>query len=463
LHYTVRNATDRASPSVARSWRAGLVVVTVTISVVLVVAGDRLHGGPAVLLVLGGTAGSLWVARLERRDALVPDWLIVSAIVLLAVVAVATPPKGSNDLWSYVMYGRVLSVHHANPWVQAPSRFASDPFLARVSLGWRSTRSVYGPVFVSFAAVVAMVARSSALVARLCIQGAMAGAVVGALLLIKRATRSNAAVLWLGLQPVVWMSGVNGGHNDSLVGLAVLGAAMLAHRRRATTAGIVLGLAALTKLTALLALVGIAPWMLTVHGRTEARRAVVACGAVVVAGIALAPASIGVLLSSNHNVSRASTWNLINTYLVPVHVRAHGGWSVDALIAAATIMVVALAALLALRLRRERDPYLPAAATTAAYTAAGSYVLPWYSMWSLPTFAAARETALATVGAAASGIVLASYQLPQSHPHSAWDPFFRGITTLAAPLPLFAAFVAAALFTVRRQQEGRGPGLLATA
>jgi hypothetical protein len=457
LHCAVRNADGYASLPAKRAARVVLVLATAAVSVVLVSAGDQLHGGPAVVLVLAGTAAALWVGRLEQRDALVPGWLLASVIAVLVVVAVATPPKGSNDLWSYVMYGRILGVHHANPWIQAPSHFPSDPFLGRVSLGWRSTRSVYGPVFVSYAAVVATVARSSALVARLCFQCLMAASVAGTLLLLRRVTRSNAAVLWLGLQPVVWMSGVNGGHNDSLVGLGMLGAAVLASRRRTATAGIVIGLAALTKITALLGLVGIVPWILTRHGRDDAKRVVVACLGVLAAGLALAPRSVGVLLSANHNVSRASTWNIFNTYLVPGHARAHGGWQVDALITVAEITVLAVAALLAMRFRQERDPFLSVAATTGAFPAAASYVLPWYSMWSLPAFAVSFQSALATVAAAMSGVVLATYQLPQSHPHSAWDPLLRGITTLAAPLPLLAAFVAAGLLHARQVRRAHGP------
>lgn len=437
----------------SRSRHAGrfaLVLATAAVSVTLVHAGDRLHGGPAVLLVLVGTAGAIWLGRLEQRDALVPGWLVTSVVGLLVIVAVATPPKGSNDLWSYVMYGRILTVHHANPWVRAPAQFASDPFLARVSLGWRSTRSVYGPSFIAIAAVVATVARSSALAARLCFQGLMAGAVLGILVLLRRITRSNASVLWLGLQPVVWMSGVNGGHNDSLVGVALLGAAVLANRRRGTSAGVLIALAALTKLTALLALAGIVPWMLARQDRETAKRAVFACVGVVVAGLAIAPRSIGVVLSSNHTISRAAAWNIFSTYAIPGHVRAHGGWQADIVVLVGMATVLALAALVAVSLRDEHEPFLPLGSTTQTYGAAGSYVLPWYAMWSLPALAVDCRNALATVAAAMGGIVLASYQLPQSHPHSAWDPLLRFLTTVVAPMPLLIAFVAAAVLTARR-------------
>ncbi len=459
----MHNLREWSTGPLTRPFRLALVLATAMGSVVLVAASERVRGGPGVALVLMTTAAALWIGRSEWRNPTVPGWVVAAVIATLVVVAMATPPHRSNDLWSYEMYGRIVSVHHANPWVRPPSHFASDPFLARVSTGWRSTRSVYGPVFVTFAALVAMVARSSALVARLGFQGAEAVAVLGTLLLLRRLTHSNGAVLWFGLQPVVWTSAVNGGHNDALVGLALLGGAALAWRRRAAAAGIVVGCAALVKFTALLGLAGVVVWMLVNRRRKDATRVAVSCLAVIGAGVAFAPRSIGVLLSSNHNVSRASVWNIFNTYLVPGHVRAHGGWQIDVVISAAVIAVIGLVAFLATRLRKWPDPFLPVAATTGAYTAASSYVLPWYSLWSLPSFAVDCRNPLATIAAAMSGVVLASYELPQSHPQSAWDPLWRDLTTVAAPVVLFAAFLGTVLLLARGRTIATGTEVSAPA
>ncbi|MBV8949744.1 MAG: DUF2029 domain-containing protein [Actinobacteria bacterium] len=454
---------DRARSSTTRPLRIGLVLATALCSFLVVRGGNDVRGGPGVLLVLAGTAGALWAGRLERRDPVVPGWLIASLITVLTTVALATPSRLSNDLWSYEMYGRILGVHHANPWVVPPAHFASDPFLARVSSGWRMRRSVYGPVFVLFAAFAAAMARSSALAARLWFQGAEAVAVGLTLLFLRRLTRSNAAVLWLGLQPIVWSSAVNGGHNDALVGLALLIGAALAWRRWPVAAGVVIGCAALVKLTALLGIVGVVAWMLGQRDRPGAKRAAITALAVTGIGVVLARGSIGVLLSSNHNVTRASAWNIFNTYFVPGRVRTHGGWQIDVIITAAVLTVVVLTLFVASRLRRSHDPFVPVAATTAAYSVGSSYVLPWYALWSLPSFGVDCTSALATVTAATSGVVLASYELPQSNAHSAWDPLFRGLTTLAAPLPLLAAFVAAALLTARQQAGPRTPKVAAPA
>jgi hypothetical protein len=207
----------------------------------------------------------------------------------------------------------------------------------------------------------------------------------------------------------------------------------------------VIGVAALVKLTALLALVGLVPWMLTRIGRRDAIRTATACLGVVVAGLVLAAASVHTLLAANHNISRASTWNVFNHYLATGHQRRAGAWPVAEFRVAAMITVIALAIAVAMRLRDRRQPFLAVGAATGAYAAGGPYVLPWYALWALPLFAITRRSALATIAAVYAGVVLASYQLPQSNPHSPWDPLFRWTTTIGAPLPLFVAFAVAAL------------------
>jgi hypothetical protein len=48
------------------------------------------------------------------------------------------------------MYGRIAAVHRQNPYLQPPSAFPNDPFLAWVFPFWRDQPSVYGPVWMDF-------------------------------------------------------------------------------------------------------------------------------------------------------------------------------------------------------------------------------------------------------------------------------------------------------------------------
>jgi hypothetical protein len=115
-----------------------------------------------------------------------------------------------------------------------------------------------------------------------------------------------------------------------------------------------------------------------------------------------------------------------------------------------------LACALGFVFRREPDPFPGAGATAAAYLAVGAYVLPWYAMWSLPSLAATTRRTFASVAAAGYGVLLAAYELPQSHPHSPWDPLFRDVVTRVLPVPVAVAFVVAAIVGARSARRSRG-------
>ena len=100
------------------------------------------------MLLVGATAlvtltvqRALHEPRAGRRQLAV----VLAATTLLGLVLVVLPSLPSDDVFSYILYGRIAVIHHANPLVAVPSDFPSDPFLFPVF--WRDTRSVYGPVW----------------------------------------------------------------------------------------------------------------------------------------------------------------------------------------------------------------------------------------------------------------------------------------------------------------------------
>jgi alpha-1,6-mannosyltransferase len=145
------------------------------------------------------------------------------------VLFVALPLLISNDVLSYAMYGRILSVHHANPYTSLPLTFPSDPFFPLVAPLWRGTPSVYWPGFVLLSAGVTSLVHSPAgtvLVFKL-IAGA---ASAGSMLLVARTARrlwparAAFAAMLVGWNPVMLLHVVGGGHNDALIALALAGA-----------------------------------------------------------------------------------------------------------------------------------------------------------------------------------------------------------------------------------------------
>src|SRR5262245_41372712 len=69
---------------------------------------------PAVLLAV--TVGiAVLRARAGLDSALDRRFVLVCCAVVLGLASIG-PVRGSQDLWAYAMYGRVSSVHHADPY-----------------------------------------------------------------------------------------------------------------------------------------------------------------------------------------------------------------------------------------------------------------------------------------------------------------------------------------------------------
>ncbi len=379
--------------------------------------------GPAGRVMAAGVAFGAYAALFSprvRRGLTAPS--VLAAIALLVAVAVVTPPRGSHDVWSYAMYGRILSVHHGNPFTQVPAAFPHDPLLHLVGMGWRHTASVYGPGFVALAGIVTSAAGSSPLATRLLFQLVEALALAGVLALVWRRTRSAAALAFVGLNPLVLVV-VNGGHNDLLAGLALLAGTLLLVERRPRLAGFVLALGALVKLVLLLPIVALVVWA---WRRREGRAAVEVAAAsgttlLVAYGIAGGTAALAPLLHARGQHSRASLWQLpVRMVLQQSGRPAHGAFAAVGDVALVTIAVVA--ALVVLGVTRgapRRAPHadlagaaVVAGAVMVVYLLAASYDLPWYSAWALPVLALAWRSRAAVVGALQTVLVGVAYAAP---------------------------------------------------
>lgn len=319
--------------------------------------------------------------------------LVLAAFVPLLALVVVIPPHGSNDLWAYVMYGRTVSVHHRSPYRFAPDQVGPDPMLARVDARWRHQRAVYGPVFVATAAALTHVAGTSPIAERLTFQLLAALLALGCVLLVGKKTGDPAAMAWLGLNPGLALFVVNLGHNDMLVGAAVLVGTLVAARRPAL-AGAVVGLGALVKIIGALVLVALAVSI----GRSVSRRAgaiVLSAGAgVVIIGYLLAGglAAIDPLRNASHWRTPAS----LATALQLILPRS------EAIVASQLVVAAAVGILL---VRGNPHPQWLVVAAVAVFLLGAPYVLPWYAAWVLPVAALAWRSRLALLLAVQSAVV----------------------------------------------------------
>jgi hypothetical protein len=344
----------------------------------------------------------------------------------------STAPRESGDVWSYEIYGRMVAVHHASPYRHVPAEFLHDPMFRFVSPIWRHTGSVYGPAFTAFSAAVSPLAGDSASRVRFVYQATAALAVAAALLLLWRRTRSPATLAWLGLHPVVALHLVNAGRNDALIGLAILGAALLVERERVRASGVVTGVAAVIKATGGLAGAGLAIWTWRHRGLRRAASLAAALIATVAIAYALAGGTValGPLDHAAQQISQASVWSEIHRVGLPM--------------VATTLATLVTAAVVAVSLwRRTRDdPAEAGIAGPAAFLLAAPYVLPGYLGWVLPAAALNHHRTISRVVALQATLLVGAYAVFNHQPPGIVGDAIAATTALVTPILGLALIVA---------------------
>jgi len=359
------------------------VVVIVAATSLEILTTHPAHAVWRLVLVMTAYAAFATMLAVHHAQPFLTRRLVLAALFPLLAFAVVVPPHGSDDLWSYVMYGRTVSVHHRSPYRFAPDQVGPDPLLQNVAPRWRNQPAVYGPGFVAIAAVTTRAAGASPLAERLAFQVLAAAAALACVLLVGRRTGDPAAMAWLGLNPGLALFVVNLGHNDLLVGGAVLLGVLLAVRRPAV-AGAVVGLGALVKIIGVLALVALAV--------SVARRAGLRAGAAL-AGVGAVVVATGYLLaggsSAVHPLRSASHWHTPASLAAAVLTLAP---HIDAIAVSQLVVATAIAVLL---VRGRPEPHWLVVAVVTVYLLGAPYVLPWYTAWVLPAAALAWRSRLA--------------------------------------------------------------------
>jgi len=378
----------------------------------LIAASPHLGTTAKLLLALVASALVLDLVRREARDPGSPVPIVCcSAGVLL--LAVAVPPRFSQDLWSYAIVGRILAVHHASPYLDSARTFPHDALFGRVGGEWRTGTTPYGPLFVAHSAMVALVAGSHAMLYRLAFQAGAAVAIGIAMLVCWYETRRTSALALIGLHPVVACSVVNGGHNDALVGLGVLLAVIAVRHERFRAGGLFVAAALLVKVTAGFALLPLLAWSWKRGGRRAAGAFAAPC-LLALAGMAAIPGFMRSVRHANTStISSTSIWNIpLRTLprLLPDLVHPAPYTLVhEALLALLVVLVGATVWSL-----RGRDPAPGVVTALVGWVAFGAYVLPWYAIWALPTAALHARSRLAALVAVQGALATAAFLIPRS-------------------------------------------------
>lgn len=363
---------------------------------------DGIAGVAIVVLVFASVAfvyavREAWRGRITVRLALTLG--IAFNLLMLAV-----PLLLSRDVYNYAMYGRILSVHHANPYVAVPADYPADPIFELSGEKWRTIPAVYGPAFIALSAgVTKVVGSATGLI--LAFKLIAVAASIATMLVVARLTqkvwpkRAAFAVVMFGWNPVVLFHSVASGHNDLLVALTIAGAIALVFARRPLLAAAVLTLGALVKVTAALPLVLLV--IVVVARRPPGERArILAKYVAVAAGIAIVFAvpfmqtrdpTLGQLELATHTGWLAPSRLFQRTFqhlldVAGLHLLGVAG-SVLIRIAFPLAFLVAVVAIGRMLLREEPAPVAQGAAWgwgLLFLTMTGPVLLPWYIVWTLP-------------------------------------------------------------------------------
>lgn len=181
-----------------RARRATIAALVVSVGATLAALAVGFDDPPllrtvSVLLALGPLFAVALVPPM--RAALTMRVTLLASVVLTAGAA-ALPSSESHDLWSYAVDGRIVSQYGSSPYVHSPAHYPHGAFLHLVGGGWRTARSVYGPVFTWLSAVLTGVTGTNELATRLAFQLLAAAAVLVATVLVGRGRATRWPCWW---------------------------------------------------------------------------------------------------------------------------------------------------------------------------------------------------------------------------------------------------------------------------
>lgn len=373
----------------------------------------NLHvGGAIAALVLMFISYAAVVALSGQLSARV----VLIAIAVVHLLVLLGPPLASTDAFSYQAYARMGATYAINPYTHAPAAIPLDPVYSYIGAKWSlGTPSAYGPVFTVATYLLAPLTIATSVFAY---KGIAALASLALVAVVWRCARLRdidpvKAVALVGLNPLLVIYGVGGGHNDLLMLLAMIGGVYAVLASREWVGGGLSVLAIGIKLTAGLVL----PFALADGGaagtqtRQRARRTRLALGA----GVGLAA-----LAALSFSVFGTGSFHMFGAV---VRSQREGGWlGIPGFISsklslptaghiAGFVLAGAFAVTLCWLLRRvwrgEMDWIAGAGWAMLAMLVASSSLLPWYVAWLLPLAALGRDRRLVTTAIVFTGVVQA--------------------------------------------------------
>jgi alpha-1,6-mannosyltransferase len=366
-------------------------------------------GEVGVIAVLSAMFAA-YVVAVGAADRLSPRAVLMTIAGLHALVVLA-PPLLSTDIFSYSAYGRMGALYGTDPYLHGPHAIALDQVFPYVGAKWSYIPTVYGPVFTTLSYILAPLSIAASILAYKAI-AVLASLVTVAL--VWNAARLRGVdpvkgVALVGLNPLLVVYGVGGGHNDlMMITVMVIGVYfVLQHRERA--AGATMIVATGIKLTAGLLL----PF--AIAGGTG-RRAGNPRRELLI-GAAIAAATLGVLTLVLFGTGSANMLGTVQQaqsqgdwHSIPGFVSTRLGLGTIGHLAGLGVSVIFVGVLCWLvwkTWRGEIDWIHGAGWATVALLVTAGALLPWYVAWLLPLVALSSDRRLWRTTIVMTGFVLA--------------------------------------------------------
>jgi hypothetical protein len=432
----LRSGRPRAHGISLPGGRAGLVGLVVTALVICLSASPPspllpisfrlafpdglagLLGHVGLNIGLGGVIAALVLMFASYALALRATGQLSTRAVLITIAAVnamvfLAPPLFSTDMFSYVAYGKLGASYGLNPYQWGPSAIPLDTLYPYVGSQWINTPTAYGPLFTALSYPLSFLSiAANAFVYK----GVAALSSASIVALVWKAAKLRGmdpvkAVALVGLNPVIVIYGVGGGHNDLLMLALLVGGVYVLLTDRQRAGGALLVAAAAIKLTAGVVL----PFALAnTPGRregSEGRRQVMR-GAIVAAvafgglGLALFGPWPIYVIGTLHTIQNGGGLHSIPGFILTVlglgRFTGVAGLVLDAAFAAWFVWLV----------RRvwigELDWITAAGWATVGLLLTAGLLMPWYVAWLLPLAALSSDRRLWLTAIALTGLGLTS-------------------------------------------------------
>ncbi|HZE04054.1 MAG TPA: polyprenol phosphomannose-dependent alpha 1,6 mannosyltransferase MptB [Solirubrobacteraceae bacterium] len=380
-------------------------------------AGLNLHSGGAIAALALLFASYWFVVSLSSQ---LSPRVVLMAIAALNLLILLGPPLVSTDVFSYQAYARMGALYGTNPYTNGPHAIMPDTVFPYIGADWSYIPSAYGPIFTVFSYVLAPLSVAASVFAYKTIAAVSCLGIVWLVWQCARLRRTDPvkAVALVGLNPLLVVYGVGGGHNDLLMLVALVGGVYAFLLSRERLGGGLSVIAAGIKLTAGIIL----PFALAAGGprRGRGRRDLLigaGIGLAVVAILSLSLFGIGSIemLKTINKSQMEGDWQTIPGFLSA----ALGLVTVSHIVgyALAAVFLVITFRLLRRVWHGTMDWIDGAGWATLLMLAASSSMLPWYVGWLLPLAALGRDRRLVKGSLIMTGVVLA-FQLVGYIPHA---------------------------------------------